>query len=359
MKKIKVVILFGGKSAEHEVSVNSAKNIYTAIDKNKYEVSVIGIDKKGQWHLSSGEQLMRLTSSFTNSPENSEVSFITKTSSNYLIETHTQNDLGSIDVIFPILHGPYGEDGSLQGFLKLLNVPFVGSGVLGSAVGMDKDISKRLLRDAGLPVGKFLAFTDKKQIHFEIVTKKLGLPLFIKPANLGSSIGVSKVKNEKEFQKAIETAFSYDTKILIEEFISGVEVECSVMGNENPAASIPGEITATHDFYSYEAKYLDENGAILKIPANLDPEKIHEVQKLAIKTFQTLCLEGMARVDFFYTPNKKFYINEVNTIPGFTNISMYPKLWKESGISNTELIDRLITLALEKYKKEKELLTSL
>lgn len=359
MKKIKVAILFGGKSAEHEVSVQSAKNIYNAIDKQKYVVVVIGIDKKGHWHISSGEQLLQITSSLPNLQANSEVTLVNKTLSCHLVKASTHEDLGSIDVIFPVLHGPFGEDGSLQGFLKLLNVPFVGAGVLGSAVGMDKDVSKRLFRDAGLPVGKFLAFTDKKQIRFATITKTLGLPLFVKPANLGSSIGVSKITTEEAFQKAVDTAFSYDTKILLEAYISGVEIECSVLGNDTPIVSIPGEIVATHDFYSYEAKYLDENGATLKIPANMPKEKIKEVQQLAIEAFKSLCLDGMARVDFFYTTDKKFYINEVNTIPGFTNISMYPKLWQASGMSNTALIDTLIELALEKFIKQKALQSSL
>lgn len=357
MKKIKVAILFGGKSAEHEVSVQSAKNVYTALDKNKYDVVVIGIDKQGQWHLSSGEKLLQLTSSIGTNETNT-LSLVQQETLNPTLR-NAQTDLGNIDVVIPVLHGPYGEDGSMQGFLKLLNIPFVGSGVLGSAVGMDKDVTKRLLRDAGLPIGKFLTYTSKNQINTEEIKQELGLPVFVKPANMGSSIGVVKAKTEEEVYAAIEAAFSYDTKILIEEYIPGVEIECSVLGNDQPIASVPGEIVAHHEFYDYDAKYIDEHGAELKIPAELPQEKTKEVQELAMKAFETLCLEGMARVDFFYTPDKKFYINEVNTIPGFTNISMYPKLWKASGIDNPELIDRLISLALEKFSKQKALTSSL
>lgn len=356
-KKIRVALLFGGNSAEHEVSIQSAKNVYTSIDKNKYDVQVIGIDKKGQWYLSSGKELLDLQPSY-NQRKNDPVSLVVKGKESNLMSTDTHQDIGTVDVVFPVLHGPYGEDGSMQGFLKIMNVPCVGSGVLGSAIGMDKDVSKRLLRDADLPVADFLTYTDKHEIDFDTVVQQLGLPFFVKPANLGSSIGVAKVKNKEAFTKAVESAFSYDTKILIEQYIAGVEIECSVLGNEQPIASIAGQIVANHEFYDYEAKYLDEHGAVLKIPAELSDAQVKAVQDLAIKTFKTLCLEGMARVDFFLSNDGKFYVNEVNTIPGFTNISMYPKLWEASGISYTELIDKLITLAIEKYEKQSKLKSS-
>ncbi len=356
-KKIRVAILFGGKSAEHEVSIQSAKNVYNSLDKKKYDVSLIGIDKKGDWHLCPEQYL--LDASFSQQKvldAMDTVSLSTKDGTRGLVTASLSQP---IDVVFPILHGPFGEDGSMQGLLKLANIPFVGSGVLGSAVAMDKDVAKRLLRDAGLPISQFLVYRKGDTISFAEVTKKLGLPCFVKPANLGSSVGVSKVQTEKELKKAVEDAFAYDTKILIEEFIPGREIECSVLGNEDPIVSIPGEIIAIHDFYSYEAKYLDENGANLNIPANLSPEKIKEVQALALKTFSVLCLEGMARIDCFFTPDEKFYINEANTIPGFTNISMYPKLWEASGISYSELVDRLIELALQRHKGQQELKTTL
>lgn len=345
MKKLKVAILFGGKSAEHDVSIQSARNVFRALNKKKYDVDILGIDKAGIWHKLPDSLLLQASFEkplvISHDIEKTLIPY-TKLHSDY-------------DVIFPVLHGPYGEDGSMQGFLKILDIPFVGSGVLGSAVGMDKDVAKRLLKEAGLPVGKFISATKQTVLPFTEATKTLGTPLFVKPANMGSSIGVVKVKTEVEYTNALETAFTYDTKILIEEYIPCVEIECSVLGNDEPIASIPGEIVANHEFYSYEAKYLDEHGATLKIPAALPREKIEEMQTLAIKAFQTLCLEGLARVDCFYTADKKFYINEVNTMPGFTNISMYPKLWEYSGISNEELVDRLITLALERYTKQKAL----
>ena len=255
------------------------------------------------------------------------------------------------------MHGPFGEVGSMQGFLKLTSVPFVGASVLGSAVGMDKDVMKRLLREASIPIVKFIVKKDKDKINFEKVKKELGLPFFVKPANMGSSVGISKVKHKKDFNKAVKEAFKYDTKILIEEFIKGQEIECSVLGNDKPIASIPGEIIANQEFYSYDAKYIDE-GAVAVIPVKLDKKTIKKIQALAIQTFQVLNCEGMGRVDGFLTKSGKFYVSEINTIPGFTNISMYPKLWEASGIPQQKLLDILINLALERFNKEKKLKTS-
>jgi D-alanine-D-alanine ligase len=263
-----------------------------------------------------------------------------------------------------VLHGPYGEDGTIQGLLKLMNLPFVGASVLGSAVGMDKDVMKRLMRDAGIPTAHFLVFTRaaRHTIDYATVVNELGLPCFVKPANLGSSVGISRVNNEAEFPQAIAKAFRYDTKILIEEYIQGKEIECSVLGNDAPIASLPGEVvteTSKHQFYSYEAKYLDEHGAVLEIPANLPESVIQRVQETSVRAFQVLCCEGMARVDSFVTPDGQVVVNEINTIPGFTRISMYPKLWEASGLSYSELIDRLIQLALERHALEQEIATSL
>jgi D-alanine-D-alanine ligase len=264
-----------------------------------------------------------------------------------------------LDVIFPVLHSPFGEDGTVQGLLKLANTAFVGAGVLGSAVGMDKDVMKRLLRDAGITIARFLVANrySAKQIGFDDARDQLGLPLFIKPANLGSSVGIHKAKNRAEFERAVSDAFNYDNKILIEECVRGREIECSVLGNDNPIASVPGEVLPRHEFYSYEAKYLDENGAVLEIPAKLPPTTSERIRQLAIKTFSVLCCEGMARVDFFLRNDGEIIVNEINTIPGFTRISMYPKLWEATGISYTELIDRLIQLALERFEREKRLKT--
>ena len=365
--KITVGILFGGKSAEHEVSLQSAKNVYEAIDRKKFEPVLIGIDKNGKWY-SMGDSLSLLNSSdpgrisLGNSGEPVALlpasdGFLTSTVSHSVPEVSLASSTPevpsiphSLDVVFPILHGPFGEDGTVQGLLKLADVPFVGSGVLGSAVSMDKDVMKRLFRDAGIPIGKFLTFSSHKSPspYAEIVAA-LGSPVFIKPANLGSSVGINKAHDENEFNAAVREAFQYDSKIIIEEFIKGREIECAVLGNEDPIASVPGEIIPTHEFYSYEAKYLDENGARLEIPAELDSETQQRIQNLAVQAFQTLCCSGLSRVDFFLKENGEIILNEINTMPGFTTISMYPKLWEACGIGYTDLITRLIELALENH----------
>ena len=358
-KKIRVAVLFGGKSAEHEVSIQSAKNVVASLDKDKYETVLIGIDKKGDWHVCPPQYL--LESSFGHQqtlPTSARVSFITESHGNNLINVSGQENIGDIDVVFPVLHGPYGEDGSMQGLLKLANVPFVGSGVLGSAVGMDKDVMKRLLKGAGLPVADFLVYRKNENIDFGEIEIKLGLPFFLKPANLGSSIGVSKIKNKEQFEKSLQEAFMFDTKIIVEGFIKCRELECSVLGNNDPKASIVGEVIPTHEFYDYDAKYFDDNGAALKIPADIDDKKVEEVQELAIKAFKALCLDGMARIDFFLSEDGNLYVNEANTIPGFTDISMYPKLWEASGIPQQELIEKLIDLAIEKFEEQKNLKTT-
>jgi len=361
-KKITIGILFGGKSAEHEISLQSAKNVYDAIDRNKFEPVLIGIDKCGKWR-SIGDSLSLLNTANPNhlslNPEGNPVALIPESAG---ILTGASSDvlsnvpLPKLDVIFPILHGPFGEDGTVQGLLKLAGVPFVGSGVLGSAAGMDKDVMKRLFRDAGIPVGKFLTLKSHEPFPaFAEIETALGNPVFVKPANMGSSVGINKAHNEQEFSRAVKEAFLYDSKIIIEEFIRGREIECAVLGNENPAASIPGEIIPAHDFYSYNAKYLDENGARLEIPAKLESSQQKNIQELSVKAFEVLCCEGLARVDFFLKENGEIIINEINTMPGFTKISMYPKLWEASGIGYTQLISRLIELAIERFEKEKKL----
>jgi len=364
MKKINVGILFGGKSTEHEVSLQSAKNVIDALDKDRYDVTLIGIDKSGRWYLNDKSQFMlnssdpkRIALNITNK----NVAFVPGAESKQMLCISDKSLCKNIDVVFPILHGPYGEDGTVQGLLKLANLPFVGAGVLGSAIGMDKDVTKRLLRDAGIPIAKFVVvYTwEREKINFISVSRELGLPLFIKPANAGSSIGVSKVNNEADFVNALEKAFEFDNKVLIEEFVQGREIECAVLGNQAPIASGIGEIIAQRDFYSYEAKYIDESGALLKIPANIPDKLVKAIQKMAITTFKILGCEGMARVDFFLTTDNKLLVNEINTIPGFTNISMYPKLWELSGISYSQLIDRLIQLALDRHARDKRLKTSI
>ncbi|MFA6306890.1 MAG: D-alanine--D-alanine ligase [Patescibacteria group bacterium] len=361
MKKINIGILFGGKSAEHEVSLQSAKNIFEAIDKKKYNPILIGIDKSGKWLLSD-------SSKFLLNADNPKLIRLNQASDHVALVPQSGGKISnlfhkgkkkSIDVIFPILHGPFGEDGTVQGLLKLANIPFVGASVLGSAVGMDKDVMKRLLRDAGLPIGKFITLNSGDKIPgYKTIAEKIGMPCFIKPANMGSSVGVSKVNSQGEYLKAIKNAWQYDTKILIEEYIKGREIECSVLGNANPIASVPGEVTPSHEFYSYEAKYLDEKGAILEIPAKLPSQTIKKIQALAVKTFKTLSCEGPGRVDFFLKKNGDIIVNEINTMPGFTKISMYPKLWEASGIAYAELIDKLIQLAIERFNKEQNLKTN-
>ena len=359
-KRLRVAILFGGKSAEHEISVISARNIVAAMDKRKYDIVSIGIDKHGRWVFDEDARLLsdsrqreiklrRASDGLGVVPGATQAS---------VMRVSRRDPLAGVDVVFPVLHGPFGEDGTVQGLLKLANVPFVGAGVLGSAVGMDKDVMKRLLRDAKLPVPKFLVFERGASMDFAMVKRTLGVPLFVKPANLGSSVGISKVGNNKQFSAAVRDAFFYDSKIIIEENIRGREIECSVLGNQNPIASLPGEIVTRHDFYSYDAKYIDEKGARLIIPAELPASVSRKIQELAIKTFQVLCCRGMARVDFFLRGNREVIVNEINTIPGFTKISMYPKLWEASGIPYADLIDRLIQLALERFRDESRLRTS-
>ncbi|OGG52626.1 D-alanine--D-alanine ligase A [Candidatus Kaiserbacteria bacterium RIFCSPHIGHO2_02_FULL_55_25] len=353
-RKIRVAILFGGKSAEHEVSVKSAKNVADAMDKTKYDVSLIGIDRAGHWlPPQKSAALLGATS-----VPSSETGIALAPGENG--EIMGADDLRGqrIDVVFPILHGPFGEDGTVQGLLRLANVPFVGAGVLGSAVGMDKHVMKRLLRDAGIPIGKFLVSTEASPIPFARAKEELGLPMFIKPANLGSSVGISKVTDEATYDLAIKEAFEFDTKVIIEEFIKGREIECSVLGNDNPIASVPGEVLVHSEFYSYEAKYLDENGASLQIPADLPADTVKLVQETAVRTFNALCCEGMGRVDSFLTEDGRVIVNEINTIPGFTNISMYPKMWEASGISYSQLIDKLIELAIERFEWQQKLKTS-
>lgn len=317
-KKLKIGVLFGGKSAEHDVSILSSKNIINALDKNKYQISPIKIEKNGEFDL---------------------------------------NSIKKMDLIFPVLHGPYGEDGSMQGLLKILGIPFVGPSVLGSAVGMDKDVMKRLLKEAQITVCKFIAKNSWDDVSFKEISKKIGLPIFIKPANMGSSVGIHKIKNKKEFLVAVKDAFQYDNKIIFEEFIKGREIECSVLGNENPIVSVLGEIISNAEFYSYDSKYINDR-SVCEIPAKLPQKTIKKVQNLAIKVFQTLNCEGMGRVDFFVKKNGEVIVNEINTIPGFTAISMYPKLWEASGIPLSKLLDRLIELAIERFERESKLKTT-
>lgn len=361
-KKIRVGIIFGGKSAEHEVSLLSAKTVYDALDKTRYEPVLIGVDKKGQWHLREEDRFIE----HAHDPKKvrlhegkEEVALIPKQTRTELVGLSSKENQDPLDVVFPIIHGTNGEDGTIQGLLKLADIPFVGASVLGSAIGMDKDVAKRLLRDAGLPIAKFITVYDwnKNEILFEQVVEELGLPFFVKPANCGSSVGVSKVKSKEDFARSMNKAFLYDRKVLIEEFIKGREIECSVLGNDHPIASLPGEVIARDEFNSYDAKYVDDCCTFI-IPVPLPKEVIENLHAIAIKAYKVLCCEGMARVDCFLKDDGQFVINEINTIPGFTKLSVYPRLWEASGIPYSELVDRLIQLALERHNKEKQIKTT-
>jgi D-alanine-D-alanine ligase len=358
-KKIRVGILFGGKSAEHEVSLLSAQNVMDAIDKKRFEIVAIAIQKNGSWVLPrSGDFLLNRGDAKKITLNQQATSPVALLPEKHGALSEGSGTAGTVDVVFPILHGPFGEDGTVQGLLKLAGIPFVGASVLGSAVGMDKDVMKRLLRDAKIPIAKFVTILRGEKIDTKAIVKKLGLPLFVKPANLGSSVGVHKVKKSSDLATAIEDAFRYDTKILVEEFVDAREIECAVLGNRAPIASGIGEIIPSHEFYSYDAKYLDPEGARLEIPAKIPKTVAREAQKLALATFKALSCEGLGRVDMFLTKRGRLLVNEINTMPGFTQISMYPKLWAEAGISYSDLITRLIELAIERFETEKKLQTN-
>ena len=392
MKKIRVGILFGGRSGEHEISLLSAASVFNAIDKNKYEVVPIGITKEGRWvtaadaerllqgkvedhkHLRAGDPeatpgaaVLAKGEAVVVPPEpqkhGSLTPFETDASSHALTRRATDRAI-DVDVIFPVLHGTFGEDGTIQGLLELADLPYVGAGVLGSAAGMDKDIMKALFRAAGLPIVKHVTLlrseweTKAKKVE-KFVESKLKYPVFVKPANLGSSVGISKAHDRKELGPAIEEAAKFDRKIVIEQGVGGRkqkarEIECSVLGNDNAKASLPGEIVPSTEFYDYNAKYLDE-GSQLIIPAKLSKGETKEVQRLAIAAFKAVDCSGLARVDFLMEPkSRKIYLNEINTMPGFTAISMYPKLWAASGVSYSDLIERLIQLGLDRHEEKKK-----
>ena len=360
MSKVRVGIIFGGRSAEHEVSLQSARNIVDALDRSRFEPVLIGIDKAGHWHLND-------TSNFLLNQENPalialnqsnrELAVVPGKASQQVVETSGQGLLEHIDVIFPIVHGTLGEDGCLQGLLRMADLPFVGSDVLGSAVCMDKDISKRLLRDAGIAVTPFITLTraNAARTSFETAAGKLGVPMFVKPANQGSSVGVSKVGSEAEYRAAVELALGFDEKVLVESAVQGREIECAVLGNDEPIASGCGEIVVSSGFYSYDSKYIDGQAAQVVVPAAISHEASERIRSLAIEAFEVLGCAGLARVDVFLTQDGEVLINEINSLPGFTRISMYPKLWQAAGMSYSELVSRLIELALERQAGRKGL----
>ncbi|HXM60272.1 MAG TPA: D-alanine--D-alanine ligase family protein [Terriglobales bacterium] len=392
MKKIRVGILFGGRSGEHEISLLSAASVFSAINKSKYEVVPIGITKEGRWvtaadaerllqgkfeegkHLRAGDPeatpgaaVLAKGESVVVPPEpqrhGAMSPFETEASSHALTRRAADRAI-NVDVIFPVLHGTFGEDGTIQGLLELADMPYVGAGVLGSAAGMDKDIMKALFHASGLPIVKHVTLLRSEceanpKTGQKLVESKLKYPVFVKPANLGSSVGISKAHDRKELGPAIEEAAKFDRKIVIEQGVGGRkqkarEIECSVLGNDKPEASLPGEIVPSTEFYDYNAKYLDE-GSQLIIPAKLSKSETKEVQRLAIGAFKAVDCSGLARVDFLMEPkSRKIYLNEINTMPGFTAISMYPKLWAASGVSYSDLIERLIQLGLERHQEKKK-----
>jgi D-alanine-D-alanine ligase len=369
-KKLKVGVIFGGRSGEHEVSLVSAKSVMGAIDKGKYEVIPVGITKKGSWLVGVAPEKM-LPDQTSDKGLSFIVSSADKASLNcdpsykglVLLDKPKAENQVKLDVLFPVVHGTYGEDGTLQGMLELADMPYVGCGVLASAAGMDKTIAKRLFRDAGIAVAPFLEFLRKDwqknpKTILEKIEKELSYPCFIKPVNSGSSVGISKASNKEELSAGMDLASKYDRKILIEAQVEGREIEVSVLGNDEPIASVPGEIVPCNEFYDYSAKYVD-NKSELRIPADLSDEIIAQIQALAIKAYKALDCAGMARVDFFLEKKtNRLIINEINTIPGFTSISMYPKLWEASGIPYNELVSKLIELAIERYQDKQQSLAA-
>ncbi|OLF51951.1 D-alanine--D-alanine ligase [Pseudomonas chlororaphis] len=354
MSKLRVGIIFGGRSAEHEVSLQSARSIVDALDRERFEPVLIGIDKSGHWHLNDTSDFLLNQENpalIALNQSNRELAVVPGKASQQLVETSSQELLGHVDVIFPIVHGTLGEDGCLQGLLRMADLPFVGSDVLGSAVCMDKDISKRLLRDAGLAVTPFITLNraTAARTDFAQAQSKLGLPMFVKPANQGSSVGVSKVTSEAEYRAAVELALGFDEKVLVESAVSGREIECAVLGNDQPIASGCGEIVVGSGFYSYDSKYIDEQAARVVVPADLAEDVSERIRALAVEAFQVLGCSGLARVDVFLTQGGEVLINEINSLPGFTRISMYPKLWQAAGMTYSELVSRLIELALERH----------
>jgi D-alanine-D-alanine ligase len=349
-KKKKVAILYGGRSVEHAVSVNSARNIYEYMDKRYFEPIPIGISKQGQWYLTSG-----VSKAITNGKPLGLV--LNPSNPSFIVLTDSKRIMA--DMIFPVLHGTDGEDGSIQGMIKAMDLPMVGTGVLGSSLSMNKIVAKRLLKEAGLPVTSFLTYRydQKEKIKFSSISKKLGLPFMIKSASLGSSVGVTKVNTRKDFTLAIEEAFRYDDEMLAEEFISGREIECAILGNYPAEASYPGEIVLNkkYEFYTFDAKYVDPEAVRIDVPAKLPSSIAEKIRKVSVQAYEALHCEDFSRIDLFLDKHGNIYINEINTIPGFTNSSMYPMMWKERGLSFSDLITRLLNLGQERYNRSKRI----
>ncbi len=370
-KKIRIGLVFGGRSGEHEVSLASATSVMANLDKDKYEVVPIGITKEGSWLLGTEPaKLLAAEQSASHDEELDQTTAVTLTgdpSLRRLIPVESGEDLGAnaaLDVIFPVLHGTYGEDGTLQGLLEMANVPYVGCSVLGAALGMDKEKMKIVFQAVGLPVVDYLVYRRNEwerspETILDAIEQRLGYPCFVKPVNLGSSVGVNKAHDRAELAHVINVAAEYDRKIIIERAINCRELECAVLGNDEPTASVVGEVVASNEFYDYNAKYINNKSQII-IPAQIPQATAEEVRRQSVQAFLALDLSGLSRVDFFLEKETgKVYINEVNTLPGFTQISMYPKLWEASGLPYSQLLDRLIELALERHADRQRNRTSL
>jgi D-alanine-D-alanine ligase len=359
-ERLRVLLVFGGRSAEHEVSVVSATSVAQALDPERYDVVAVGIDKEGRWHLLPGPPALPAGASHdlpsVREDEGAEVSLAREPGSREIVGAGGERR--AFDVVFPVLHGPFGEDGTIQGLLELAGIPYVGAGVLASAVGMDKAMQKVLFEAAGLSVAPHTVVHERDWREdpeaVEARTADLGYPAFVKPAALGSSVGITKVHEPGHLARAVDEAFRYGRKALVERSMERArEIELSVLGNDDPVASVAGEIVPKgHEFYDYEAKYIDEHGAQLVIPADIPPETLEEAQRIAVAAFRAVDCAGMARVDLFLLADGALVVNEINTIPGFTQISMYPKLWEASGLTYRELVDRLIRLAVERHRAE-------
>ncbi len=345
MSKINLALIFGGRSTEHEISKLSVESVLREIDHSKYEITLIFIDINGKWFQVDDLAL-------TNKKG---ISLIPTADGANMIDWSNGSILTKLDIAFPVLHGLFGEDGTIQGFFKMVNLAFVGCGVLASSACMDKDMTKRVLRDAGIAVTPYAVATAENKPSYSELAQELSTTLFIKPANLGSSVGIFKVTNEEEYNEKLEEALTYDLKVLIEQFIPGKEIECAVLGNETPKASVPGEVTMNTDFFDFESKYVDKDASGCLIPAEESEEILEEIRRQAIVAFKAMGCEGLSRIDFFVTKDKEILLNEINTIPGFTEISMYPKMWAKTGIPYAELLDLLITFGLDRYQKEKSL----
>ncbi|RYZ06301.1 MAG: D-alanine--D-alanine ligase [Myxococcales bacterium] len=367
--KQRVLVLFGGRSAEHEISLLSARFVVDALDPARFEPVLVGIDKQGRWQLESRESLLAAGKDAQHIALSSgapSVSLPPRPSASGALELSVgSREPVRVDVVFPVLHGPMGEDGTVQGLLELSGLPYVGAGVLGSAVGMDKDVMKRLLLQAGLPVLPYVTVRQSRHAKSRaaalVESSRLAFPLFVKPANLGSSVGVSRVLDLSELGAAVEHAFEFDGKVVIEQGLEHPrEIELAVLGGEEPTVSVPGEIVVDHPdgFYSYAAKYLDESGAVTRIPADLTAQEAREAQQLSLRTFEALECDGMARVDLFLGKDRKLWVNEINTIPGFTQVSMYPKLMEASGVPARELVTRLVEQALARAAQKSARKTS-